>query len=71
MAKKKKENLADLGIEELKERIADATREKQQTRFSHAITPVDDTNVFRNARKTIARYKTELRARQLAEMKQS
>ncbi len=71
MANKKVINLAELGVEELKEKIGEALKEQQQTRFNHAVTPVEDTNVFGNLRKQIARYKTELRARQLAEKEQS
>ena len=71
MANKNAINLADLGVEELREKISEAEKNQQQTRFNHAITPIDDTNVFRNSRKEIARYKTELRARLLAEKKQS
>lgn len=51
---------------ELRERIQTEQESLTKLRFSHAVTPIENPSRIRVARKTVARLKTELRAKQLA-----
>lgn len=63
---KKKENYTDYSVEELHEKIAETQLGLQKLRFSHVISPIADPNVLKSMRREIARLKTELRSRELA-----
>jgi len=55
-----------LSIEELNEKINTEVSSLQKLKFAHAITPIENPMKLVEARKFIARLKTELRAKQLA-----
>ncbi len=67
MAKKNKIDVTELSVEELEERIDESKIRLQKLRFNHAVSPLDNPNVLKNIRRDIARFYTELRARELAE----
>lgn len=67
MAKKNKIDLKDFSVDELYEQLEESEVRLQKTRFNHAIAVVEDPNVIRILKKDIARYKTEIRSRELAE----
>ena len=51
---------------ELRERIQTEQESLTKLRFSHAVTPIENPSRIRVMRKTVARLKTELRAKELA-----
>lgn len=55
----------NMSIEDLAERLKEDSTRLTQLKFNHAVTPLEDVNVLKNLKKDIARYKTELRAREL------
>lgn len=57
--------IRELTNDELKERIETETAKYQTTKFNHAISPLEDTSVFKKMRHDIARMKGELRQREL------
>jgi len=65
MPNKKYDEVKDLSVEELNQQLADNKLRLQRLRFNHAITPLENPNVLSEARKVIARIKTELRKREL------
>lgn len=61
--------LKELSTAELKEKL-DAERDMyQKMLLNHAVSPLENPNKIKESRKNIARYLTELRARELAEKK--
>lgn len=65
MPNKKNEEVLNLSNEELVQQIADNKVRLQRLRFNHAISPLENPNVLGEARKLVARLKTELRKREL------
>ena len=61
----KKEEIKELGTQELRERLEQMQKEYLQQRINHAVTPVDNTAKITADRRMIARVKTELRRREL------
>lgn len=65
----KNSEIKELTTKEIAERI-DAEKEKlTRMRLNHAVSPLDNPMVIKEARKDIARLKTEARKRQLTENK--
>lgn len=69
MAKVKKIEVKELSTEEVVDRIKEEKSRYQKMKFNHAVSPVENPMVIRVLRKDIARLQTELRKRQLAELK--
>lgn len=68
MAKKKDDTvLAHLALEELQERLGDEQTLLQRLKFNHEVTPLENPRVLGEARRNIARMKTEIRRRQITE----
>jgi large subunit ribosomal protein L29 len=61
----KKEEIKELGTQELRERLEQMQKEYLQQRINHAVTPLDNPAKITADRKMIARVKTELRQREL------
>jgi large subunit ribosomal protein L29 len=53
-------SLADLEIE-----LTNAELSSQDLRYNHSVAVLENTQILKNARKTVARIKTELRSREL------
>lgn len=53
--------------EEIGRRIEEEQKELGKLQFNHAVAPLDNAMVLRNKRRDIARMKTILRERELAE----
>lgn len=51
---------------ELRDQIKTSQDTLTKLRFSHAVSPIENPYRIRTARKTVARLKTELRAKELA-----
>ena len=61
--------LKEISTAELREKL-DAERDMyQKMLLNHAVSPLENPNKIKESRKNIARYLTELRARELAEQK--
>ncbi len=62
----KTKEIRELTDKELVERIENETSYLQKLKLNHAISPLDNPNKIQEARRNIARLKTELRQRELA-----
>lgn len=58
-----KENLSGLTVNDIKERLAGEEDSLKKLRFAHAVSPIENPMKIREARKRIARLKTELTKR--------
>lgn len=63
----KKEEIKELSTAELRERLAEMEKDYLQMKANHAVSPLDNPAKITADRKMIARVKTELRARELAQ----
>jgi large subunit ribosomal protein L29 len=61
--------ITELSTKELSERLDEETKQLVRLKMHHAVSPIENPNRIREYRKTVARLKTEIRARQLAEIK--
>ncbi|GHT76668.1 50S ribosomal protein L29 [Bacteroidia bacterium] len=61
--------IRDLATPELKERIEAEVKTYEQKKINHSISPLDSPAVITQSRKAIARMKTELRKRELENIK--
>ncbi len=61
--------LKDIPTSELKEKLDTERVKLQKMRLQHAVSPIENPNKIKESRKNIARYLTELRAREIAEQK--
>ncbi len=62
-----RDQLKQLSVEELRNKLAELTEERFRLRFRSATESVDNPMRFRSLRRDIARLKTLLRARELGE----
>ncbi len=62
----KNSEIKSMSESELRERIQTEQESLTKLRFSHAVTPIENPSRIRVMRKTVARLKTELRAKELA-----
>lgn len=62
----KNSEIKALTVEELQEKINTENDSLQKLNFAHAISPIENPMKIRQTKKTIARLKTELRAKELA-----
>lgn len=60
----KNPEIKSLKVEELREKITVEKENLQKLTFAHAITPIENPMKIREAKKLIARLKTELRAKE-------
>jgi len=63
----KNSEIRELSTKDIQERIEDQEMILDKARLNHAISPLENPNVLKEYRKTIARLKTELNKRKLAE----
>ena len=61
----KNAEIREIPTKELQERLETEVAAHEQTRLTHAISPVADSSKIKAARRNIARIKTELRQREL------
>ncbi len=61
----KKEEIKELGTQDLKDRLEKMEQEYAQLKINHSISPIDNPAKITADRKMIARVKTELRQREL------
>jgi large subunit ribosomal protein L29 len=65
----KNSEIKELTTKEIAERIDTENDKLTRLRMNHAVSPLENPLVIKDARKNIARLNTEMRARQLAENK--
>ncbi len=65
------EVIKELSTADLLERLEDESKQLVKLRLNHAVSPLENPNKIKVYRKIIARIKTELRHRELAEQKTS
>ena len=63
----KSSEIKELSLKELEERLENEESMLVRMRMNHAVSPLDNPNKIVEARKNIARLKTEVRARQIKE----
>lgn len=61
----KKESFTEVSTQDLRDRLAVMEKDYAQLKINHAISPLDSPAKITQARKAIARVKTELRQREL------
>ena len=61
--------VSELSTKELHERLEEEEKQLLKIKLHHAVSPIENPNKIKEYRKTIARLKTEIRARELAEVK--
>jgi len=59
--------IKELSTAELIERLEDETKQLVKLKINHAVSPLENPNKLKAYRRIIARIKTELRKRELAE----
>jgi len=57
--------IKDLNNKDIQDKIEAEKAQLDNLKLNHSISPLDNPNVIKEARKTIARLKTELRRREL------
>lgn len=67
--KKKGNELKDLTMVELKDKLQEKRGLVSKLRFNHAVSPIENPTQMRAERKEVARILTELRKRELANTK--
>lgn len=65
----KKADITGLSVDDLKNKIQEERTNLQRLKFAHAVTPLENPSQIRQGRKAIARLLTELRAKELANVK--
>ena len=65
----KSAEIKELSVADLKERIVELQEQHEKLSLTHAVTQLENPVQLRANRKVIARLKTELRGRELAEAK--
>lgn len=61
--------LKEISTAELREKLDTERDMYQKMLLNHAVSPLENPNKIKETRKNIARYLTELRAREIAELK--
>lgn len=65
----KNAEIKSLSVEDIQEKIAAEQETLQKLAFAHAISPIENPMKLRHSRRTIARLKTQLRAAELTNQK--
>ena len=65
----KKADIKGLSVDDLKNKIQEERTNLQRLKFAHAVTPLENPSQIRQGRQSIARLLTELRAKELANVK--
>ena len=58
--------IRELSLEDLKEKLEEATEQHEKLLLSHAVSQLENPIQIREGRKTIARLKTEVKSRELS-----
>jgi large subunit ribosomal protein L29 len=61
----KQEEIIELSIEDLKDRLSEEKMQLTKTKLHHAVSQIENPQLIKQSRKTIARLMTELRKREI------
>ncbi len=67
----KQEVIKELSTSDLQERLEEEQKQITRLKINHAVSPLENTNVLKQHRKTIARIKTEIRSREIQATKKA
>ncbi len=67
----KQEVIKELSTSDLQERLEEEQKQITRLKINHAVSPLENTNVLKELRKTIARIKTEIRSREIQATKKA
>ncbi|OFY84356.1 MAG: 50S ribosomal protein L29 [Bacteroidetes bacterium RIFCSPLOWO2_12_FULL_35_15] len=65
----KQADIKQLSTSDLRERIKEGKSALTKLKLNHAVSPIENPAKITDSRKTVARLQTELRSRELAEIK--
>jgi large subunit ribosomal protein L29 len=65
----KQEDIKQLSTSDLRERIKEGKSALTKLKLNHAVSPIENPAKITASRKTVAKLQTELRSRELAELK--
>jgi len=68
MATKKLEELKSMSVEDLNVKLENAEVDYSKLKLDHAMNGLENPLVIREARRNVARYKTEIRSREMADL---
>ncbi len=63
----KNSEIRELSTKDIHERLEDARFQLTKAKLNHAVSPLENTNVLKEMRATVARLITELNSREVAE----
>jgi large subunit ribosomal protein L29 len=63
----KNSEIRELSTKDIHERLEDAKLQLNKAKLNHAVSPLENTNVLKEMRATVARLLTELNSREVAE----
>lgn len=63
----KNSEIRELSTKDIQERLEDARLQLTKAKLNHSVSPLENTNVLKEMKATIARLLTELRSREIAE----
>lgn len=63
----KQKVIRELSTPEVKERLVEEQQQLVKLKLNHAVSPIENPQKIKEQRKTVARLKTELRAREINE----
>jgi len=63
----KNSEIRELSTKDIHERLEDARLQLTKAKLNHAVSPLENTNVLKEMRATVARMITELNSREVAE----
>ena len=66
MSNKLYTEIANTATEELHNELKEAKLRLKKLKFNHAVSPLEDTSIFKTSRKEIARIQTEISKRKLS-----
>jgi large subunit ribosomal protein L29 len=64
MAQLRKEDILQMSMADLEQKLADDQELLMKLRFNHAVSPLDNPLALRHTRREVARLKTEIRRRE-------
>ena len=65
----KNSEIRELSTKELIEKIEDEKANHSSMKLNHAVSPLDNPNILGEAKRNVARLKTELKSREISESK--
>lgn len=62
----KQEDIKNLSADDLQENLAQESAQLDKLRMNHSVSPLENPKQIKEARRTVARLKTEIRKRELS-----